>query len=151
MNKQEIDKLIMSARKDGKKEMVNVYCLVKAEFLKAEKEHGIEPDDKKCIQIIYKMIEQRKDSMKQYLTGNRKDLADAEAVEIGVLDTLVPKLPSEDEIKKVIEQCVTAYKDVHGSVSMKNTREIIDLVNARFGMEVLNIGKFVAPVIKQYM
>lgn len=150
MNKTTIEQMILSARRNGQKEEMNVYCLVKAEFLKAEKEHGIEPDEDKCSKIIYKMMDQRRDSMKQYIEGNRKDLADIEGVELNILTTLVPKLPTESEIINLVTTIVENFKLVHENVSMKDTKEIISLVNSQM-KNIPNIGKYVSNAIRMYM
>lgn len=149
MNKHVIEQMIMSARKENRRTELNVYCLVKAEFLRAEKEKGIEPNEEKCFKIIYKMMDQRRDSMSQYINAGRKELADNEAVELGVLATLVPKMPSEDEILDTVTKVVESYKNTNGSVSMKDTKNIIMLCNEKMS-NVPNIGKVVSTVIKQY-
>ncbi|MGN1149847.1 MAG: GatB/YqeY domain-containing protein, partial [Sutterella sp.] len=49
---------------------------------------------------------QRQDSVKQYLDGNRQDLADRESAEIKVLEAYLPKGLSEEEIAAIIDAAV---------------------------------------------
>ena len=44
------------------------------------------------------LVKQRRDSIDQFTTGGRKDLADKEQAEIVILDTYLPAAASDDEI-----------------------------------------------------
>lgn len=149
MTKKEIEDLMHTSLKEGKKYEVGVYRLVKAEFLKAEKEHGVEPDEEKCNSIIFKMIEQRKDSIEQYQKGNRQDLADVEAKEIDVLKTLVPEVPSEEDIIRIVNISVNLFKSAHfGCVSMKDTKQIMEATKIMLP-NAPNLGKYVSKAIRE--
>ena len=59
-------------------------------------------------QIIAKLIKQRKDSVEQYLAGNRKDLADKESAEIKTFEVYLPAQLSDEEIQKIVDEVVTS-------------------------------------------
>lgn len=150
MNKSEIEKLMLSSMKEGKKYEVTVYRLVKAEFIKSEKERGIEPDEAKCNAIIYKMIDQRNDSIEQYIAGNRKDLADIEAAEIMVLKTLVPQLPTEEEIDKTINNVIDSYVEENGVGALKDGK-VMKIILDACAKELPNVpklGKYVSKAVR---
>lgn len=58
--------------------------------------------DADVVQLLQKMVKQRRDSIATYEQGGRKDLADKEAAEIVVIEEYLPKLMSEAEAKAAI-------------------------------------------------
>ncbi len=48
-------------------------------------------DDKECVALLSTLIKQRKDSIEQFTRGGRKDLADKEAAEVGIIEAYMPK------------------------------------------------------------
>ena len=63
--------------------------------------------DSEILDVIAKMIKQRKDSVTQYSAGGRPDLADVESEEIRVLQAYLPEPLSEDEAKALIDEIIT--------------------------------------------
>lgn len=59
--------------------------------------------DDEALAVIRRAVKQRKDSIEQFTKGNRKDLADAETAELGVLEKYLPRMMTRDEIKKFVE------------------------------------------------
>jgi len=64
--------------------------------------------DAEVLAVLEKMIKQRRDSIQQYTAGNRKDLADQEQFEIGVLSAYLPEPASEAEVDAVIAEAIAA-------------------------------------------
>jgi uncharacterized protein YqeY len=73
--------------------------------------------DADVLTIIDKMVKQRKDAIGQFEAGNRKDLADAERAEIGVLQTYLPAALSGAEIDAAIA-AVIARTGASGPAAM---------------------------------
>jgi uncharacterized protein YqeY len=73
--------------------------------------------DADVLAIIDKMVKQRKDAIGQFEAGNRKDLADAERAEIGVLQTYLPAALSTAEIDATIA-AVIARTGASGPAAM---------------------------------
>jgi uncharacterized protein YqeY len=73
--------------------------------------------DPDVLAIIDKMVKQRKDAIGQFEAGNRKDLADAERAEIGVLQTYMPQPLSGAEIEATIA-AVIARTGASGPAAM---------------------------------
>lgn len=67
-----------------------------------KKEEEITNDD--VIAIVKRLVKQRKDSIEQFLKGNREDLANNEKAELKVLEAYLPQVMSREEIKKVAEK-----------------------------------------------
>lgn len=58
--------------------------------------------DEEALTVIRRSVKQRKDSIEQFTKGGRKDLADAEAAELNILETYLPAQMSGEEISKVV-------------------------------------------------
>ena len=80
--------------------------LLLAAIKQREVDEQIEADDAVVLSVIAKVVKQRQDSVKQYLDGNRQDLADRESAEIKVLEAYLPKGLSEEEIAAIIDAAV---------------------------------------------
>ena len=138
-----IDRMIMEAMKAKEKGTAEVYKLIKAEFLNWKTAKNAKPlDDAAEITILQKMVKQRQDSVEQYKAAGRQDLVDQESMEIEVLQTLLPKIPTKQDI----EEYINSYymdgipKNMMGQV-IKNIK--IALPGAD--------GKMVADIVKSHL
>ena len=77
-----------------------------AEVQKYEIDSKEPADDSKVLQIIYKMIKQRMDSIDQFDAGGRSDLAEKERDEVSVLSKYKPKQLTEEEIVSIVEKAI---------------------------------------------
>jgi len=64
--------------------------------------------DADIVAVIEKMLKQRRDSVEQYIKGNRKDLADVEEAEIVVLQGYMPKALSDAEVDAAVSAALAA-------------------------------------------
>jgi uncharacterized protein YqeY len=78
--------------------------LLLAAIKQREVDERIELSDADITTVIEKMLKQRKDSISQYQSANRHDLADKEQAEVQVLMTYMPQPFSTDEIASLIAQ-----------------------------------------------
>jgi uncharacterized protein len=76
--------------------------------------------DTDVLAIVEKLIKQRRDSISQFQTANRQDLADAETFELNLLQQYLPSQLSEaevlEELKKAIEEAGAAGPKDMGKV-----------------------------------
>src|SRR5699024_9292203 len=56
------------------------------------------------IEVLMKAAKQRKESIKQFENGGRKDLVDSEKAELDIINSYLPEMLSEEEIRKVALQ-----------------------------------------------
>ena len=80
--------------------------LLMAAIKQREVDERIELDDAAVINVIDKMIKQRRDSISQFEAANRHDLADVEKQEISVLGGYMPQAASADEIAAAIKAAI---------------------------------------------
>ena len=144
----DIDKKIAEAMKSHDEVALRTYRLVKTEFVNATK-NGITIDNAVEIKLINKMIAQHKDSIAQYEAGNRIDLANNEAEELKILQTLVPAEPTEEEITACTINCINEFRTSHlpenEQLSMKHMKQILSMVQLKYPTAS---GKLVSSILK---
>ncbi len=59
--------------------------------------------DTDAMALIKRAVKQRKDSIEQFTKGGREDLAATEKSELVILETYLPQMMSEEDIKKIAE------------------------------------------------
>ena len=59
-------------------------------------------DDALVTEVLQKMIKQRRESIDLYVKGGRQELADAEAAEVAVIETFLPRQMSAEEAEAAI-------------------------------------------------
>jgi len=97
-----------SAMKAGDKDRLKVVRLALAAFKQIEIDERIELDDARVLDILNKMVKQRRDSVSQFRDGGREDLVQIELAEITVLETYLPEPLSAAELEELIEQAIAA-------------------------------------------
>ena len=80
--------------------------LFMAEVQRFEIDNKEEVDDAKAVQIINKMIKQRNDSISQFRSGGRDDLADKEQSEVDVLSKYKPEQLSEEDVAVIVKKVI---------------------------------------------
>ena len=76
------------------------------------------------LSVIAKMVKQRQDSVQQYLSGDRQDLAEHAAAEIKVLEAYLPKGLTDEEIAAVVEAAI-AEVGMTGMAAMGKVMAIV--------------------------
>ncbi|MFK7730553.1 MAG: GatB/YqeY domain-containing protein, partial [Pseudomonadales bacterium] len=79
-----------SAMRAKDKQRLGTIRLIQAEIKRIEVDERIELDDARVLAILDKMRKQRRDSIEQFLKGDRKDLADIEEAEVIVIEEFLP-------------------------------------------------------------
>ena len=80
--------------------------LFMAEVQRFEIDNKEEVDDAKAVEIINKMIKQRNDSISQFRSGGRDDLADKEQSEVDVLSKYKPEQLSEEDVVVKVKEAI---------------------------------------------
>lgn len=146
----EIDKLIANAMKERNIELLNVLKLIKSELVKAEKD-GVTLDEVSETKILLKMLSQREDSIRQYVDGGRKDLADNEQKEIDIIKQFVPEQPTDEEIEEYTRTCISTYvltKKEGENLSMKDMKPLMNLVKEKYPSAN---GKIISKVLGSFI
>ena len=130
MYREVIDKQIAKTMKDGNHLQLTVWRAIKTEFVKFQTSGAnIELTDDKEMQIITKMVQQRKDSFEQYTKAGRTELATLEENEMKFLSSLLPNDPTDEDIANAIEEFA---KTKETKLTIKDMRDVMTFAKAKF-------------------
>jgi uncharacterized protein YqeY len=86
-----------------------------------------ELDDAQVLGVIEKMIKQRRESIAQYTTGGRADLAQKEQAEIDLLATYLPAQLDAAELEAMIRDTIAAT----GAASVKDMGKVMAIIKQK--------------------
>lgn len=98
-------------------------------------------DDALVVEVLQKMVKQRRESIDMYEKGGRAELAEAEKVELDVITRFLPAQLSDEETNAAIE----AIKTETGAASPKDMGKVMALLKERHGSQ-LDMSKVVGLV-----
>ncbi|MFM5914937.1 MAG: GatB/YqeY domain-containing protein [Chakrabartia godavariana] len=84
-------------------------------------------DDTLVVEVLQKMVKQRRESIELYVKGGRQELADIEAAEVAVIEDFLPAQMSEAETTAAIE----AIKAEIGAESVKDMGKVMAVLKER--------------------
>lgn len=119
--KQQIQEDMKIALRAHDKQRLGVVRLILAAIKQVEVDERIEVDDTRIIQILNKMIKQRRDSIAQYDQAKRDDLADQERLEVKIIQTYLPEPLSETDIDRMVSEAITKV----GATSVKEMGKVM--------------------------
>ena len=105
------------AMKAREKERLATIRLIQAEFKRVEVDERIEIDDARALAIMDRMVKQRRDSISQFESAGRDELAAIERAEINVIQEFLPQQLSEGEILAIIDDALSGI-DATGMAAM---------------------------------
>ena len=81
---------------------------IKKEFLEAKTAKGAEGElsDERALQILQKMVKQRKEAADMFRAANRPELAEDEMAQCVVIERYLPAMMSEEELKVVLAEII---------------------------------------------
>lgn len=91
------------AMRAKQKERLTAIRMLLAQIKQVEVDQRIEVKDADILAILDKMIKQRRDSIEQFESAGRQELADNEKIEIEALQEFMPQALSEDEISSLVD------------------------------------------------
>lgn len=95
-----------TSMKAGEKEKASTLRTVLAK-LKDKQIDTREPlSEKDEIKVLQTLVKQRKESIDLYQKGGRSELAEAESFELEIINTYLPEMMNEDDVRKLIEEII---------------------------------------------
>jgi uncharacterized protein len=101
-------------------------------------------DEAKEIQILQKLVKQRKESMEIYVTQNREDLASKEREEIAVIERYLPQQMSVEELTEALKVIIAET----GATSGKDMGKVMGATKVFAGKAD---GKLISEIVKQLL
>ena len=108
--KEIINESMKSAMKARDKDWLKTIRLAMSEIKRIEVDTREEQTDSQIVTILDKMIKQRRESIRQFELGGRRELVIQEELEIEVLNEFLPQALSEEEIDSIIHSAITDSK-----------------------------------------
>lgn len=118
--------------------------MLKTALTNREVERGRVLNDAESQQVVASLVKQRKDSIAQFTSGGRQDLADKEAAEILVLEAYLP--PAIDPA--AVEQAVADAVRETGAASPKDIGKVMKAVMTKLAGQNVD-GKTVNELVRQ--
>lgn len=120
---------------------------IKAAIQLALTEPGAGKDlgEEKEIQILQKLLKQRKDSITIFEQQNRADLSAKELEEVQVIQEFLPAQMNEDELTKAIQLIIQES----GASGIKEMGKVIGLANKAFAGKAE--GSLIAQIVKKLL
>ena len=90
------------------------------------KSEGIGDDD--ILDLLQKMVRQRRDSIELFEQGDRQDLADKEAEEIEVIQRFLPKQLDPDQVRGAVQEVIEEL----GAATIKDMGRVMAALKERY-------------------
>ena len=137
--KNRIQEEMKDAMRSGERDRLKVIRLILSSIKQIEVDTRIEvSDDDEVLLIINKMVKQRRDSIKQFVAGNRHDLANIESAEIVILEQYLPAQLTTEEIEVIIKNTIAEC----AATSMKDMGKVMagikSKINGRADMSIIS-------------
>ena len=101
--------------------------LILSEVKRIEVDERIELDDARMLVLLDKMTKQRRDSIAQYESAGRQELADIEIAEIAVIQEFLPVALTDADIAELIQQAIVES----GTESMRDMGKVMAVIKPK--------------------
>lgn len=116
-----------ASMKGGDKSRLGVIRLILAAIKQIEVDERIALDDGRTIQVLDKMLKQRRESIRQFADAGRNDLVAIEEAEVLVIQDFLPKALSEEEVDAMVSGAVVES----GAESVKDMGKVMALLKVK--------------------
>ncbi|MGB0376879.1 MAG: GatB/YqeY domain-containing protein [Flavobacteriaceae bacterium] len=99
-------------------------------------------DEAQEIQILQKLVKQRRDSASIFKEQNRADLAEPEEAQAEVIAAFLPKQLTPEEVEAIVENIIAET----GASSMKDMGRVMGMANQKMAGQA--DGKTISTVVK---
>lgn len=114
-------------------------------LIKTEKGFSGTVTPEREVQLLQKMVKQRRDSVTEFEKANRQDLITKEVEEIAVIEKYLPAMMSADEVKAAIEKIIAEV----GATSPKEMGKVMGAASKQLAGKADN--KLVADTVKSLL
>ncbi len=129
---------IKEAMRARERARLNALRLISAAIKQKEVDERIELDDVAVLAVLDKMAKQRRESLEQYESAGRDDLAAQERYELELIGTYLPEPLGEEELSRLIQEAVATT----GASSMRDMGAVMaqlrDQVQGRADMKAVS-------------
>lgn len=154
--REEISRAIKEAMKSGDKRRLATLRLMSAAIkdrdIAAQLDSAGQPSGRdkiseaELLQLLQKMVKQRRDAADTYRQGGRPDLADQEMAEIAVIDEFLPRQMDEEETRAAVAEVMREL----GCAGLKDMGRCMSVLKERYSgrMDFAKASAMVKELIK---
>ncbi len=141
---QQVMEKMKAAMKAKDKVALESLRAIKSALLLAQTESGADGElsEQAEIQLVQKLVKQRKDSAAIFIDQGRQDLADPELAQVAVIEQFLPEQMAEEEIEKIVVETITAV----GADGMKDMGKVMGIVSKKLAGQA--DGKTISTIVK---
>ena len=125
--KEKITVDMQDAMRSKDSEKLNAIRLLQSSIKQKEVDDRVEIDDTMILNIIEKMLKQRRDSIEAFKKANRNDLVAKEEFEVKLLQAYMPEPLSSEDVEKEIDSAIKAAD----AKSMKDMGTVMNAVKLK--------------------
>ena len=102
-------------------------------------------NEEKEIQILQKLVKQRRESLEIYEKENRTELAQVEREEISIIERYLPQQMSAEELTAALKEIIAET----GATSVKDLGKVMGVASKKFAGKA--DGKAISETVKQLL
>jgi len=140
MIREQVKSAQVQAMKAGDKDRLAAVRLILAKLKDRDIELrtalSVPDDDAIVVDVLQKMVKQRRESIEMFRSGGRDELAAKEQAELAVIESFLPAQLSEEETRAAIE----TIKAEVGATSVKDMGKVMAVLKERHG-SVIDMSK----------
>jgi uncharacterized protein YqeY len=125
--KEKITLDMQDAMRSKDSEKLNAIRLLQSSIKQKEVDDRVEIDDTMILNIIEKMLKQRRDSIEAFKKANRNDLVEKEEFEVRILQAYMPEPLSLEDVEKEIDSAIKS----NDANSMKDMGLVMNAVKLK--------------------
>ena len=125
--KDDIQTDMKAALRARAKERLGVIRMLVAAIKQREIDDRTELDDTAVLQVVEKLVKQRREAATQFADAGRADLEQKELAEIEVLQAYLPEPLGDAELDNLIDEVITAT----GAASMRDMGKVMSALRER--------------------
>jgi uncharacterized protein YqeY len=125
--KSDLTSAMKEAMRAKKKARLGAIRLMLSEIKRVEVDERISVNDQRVLSILDKMVKQRRDSINQYQSAGRQELADIEISEINIIKEFLPTSLTNEEIHAMVSSAIIES----GAESMKDMGKVMNIIRPK--------------------
>lgn len=134
---------LTAAMKAKDADRLSTLRMVKANLMNRKIDKGGDLTDDEVTKALQSLVKQRRDSIEQYESAGRAELAAKEAAEIAVIEVYLPQAATQDEVNAAVDAAVAET----GASSMKDMGTLMKATMTKLAGKSAD-GKMVSEAVK---
>lgn len=141
---QQIQQDLSTAMKARDKDRLETLRMVKSALKNEEISVGRGLDDESALKVLQRLCKQRKESIDQFESGGRPELAAKERAELMLIEQYMPNAPDDDSMRAAVAEAVAST----GATSPRQMGNVMKAVMAHFAGQPVD-GKKVSQMVRE--